>query len=390
MKYNFDELVDRHNIGNMKEAVTNPEILTRGIPNFSAAEMDFKTAPSIIASVKNIADRGIFGFTLPDERYCNAVGWWMKTMRKWEIEPEWIVPTLGTIYSIATAIRMTTRPGEAIIVQSPVYYRYEQAATRLKRKTVHNPLKIINGNYYMDFEDLEDKMKDENTRLFVLCNAHNPIGRVWNEDELKKIVELSNKYNVVVVSDEIFGEMTYGDRRVVPYASIREGQQNAITITSLGKAFNFTGVNHANVLIPNQELRERYIEQKYSDHYGSVGPFEYASIIGAYNEDGRAWFEEAKAYMEENVKLLHRFIREEIPEAHVFPTEGTSVCWVDWSALGLKGAELEQFFLNEALLQIESGEIYGPESAAMTRINISCPRRYLLEALNRAEKAIHK
>ena len=386
--YDFETLVDRSDIGNLKESITPPKLREQHIPSFAAAEMDFKTAPSIIQSVTEMVQRGIYGFTLITDEYKDAVKWWMKEVRDWEIDGEWISPVLGTIYSIATAIRMTTSEGQGVIVQVPVYYRYEQAVQRLKRKTVHNHLKIANGSYEMDFDDLEKKMRNPENKLLILCNAHNPIGRVWKEEELRTVARLSSKYGVTVICDEIFGEMTFDGHRALPYASITEGQQNAIKIISLGKAFNFTGVNHANVIIPDEKLRECYNRQKYADHYGSIGPFEYASVLGAYCPEGKKWFESVRSYIEENTRLIAKYLKSDIEEAYLFPTEGTTVCWIDWSPLGMEGQALHDFFEKEALFEIEVGDVYSPECTKMTRVNLSSPRRLLRDALIRAGSAV--
>lgn len=386
--YNFDIAGDRSSVGNMKTFTTPEELRAKGITSFAAAEMDFKTAPSIIESIKKMADRGIYGFTIPTEDYRSAVKWWHREMRDWIIEDDWIMPVLGTIFSVASAIRMTTEPGEGIIVQTPVYYRYEQAATRQKRRTVHNPLKIVDGEYQMDFDDLEKKMADPQNKLLVLCNAHNPIGRVWPEEDLRRVGRLSAKYDMAVLCDEIFGEMTFDGHQVTPYASLAEGQKNAITVTSLGKAFNFTGVNHAHAIIPNPELKARYEEQKYADHYGSMGPFEYASVLGAYSVEGRAWFEAVRAYIHKNGQFVKEFLSKHVPEAYLFPIEGTSVCWIDWSFLGLSGKALHDFFEKEALFEVETGDVYGVGCEAMTRMNLSSPRKQIEEALQRVTEAI--
>lgn len=386
--YDFKTVVDRTNIGNMKESITPVELRKLHIPNFAAAEMDFKTAPSIIKSVTEVAQRGIYGFTVMTDEYKNAVKWWLNEVREWKIDVEWISPVLGTIYSIATAIRMTTKEGQGVIVQTPVYYRYEQTVGRLKRKIVHNHLKIVDGKYEMDFEDLEIKMKNPENKLLILCNAHNPIGRVWKKEELQVVAKLSSKYHVTVICDEIFGEMTFGRHKAVPYASIPEGQEHAITVISLGKAFNFTGVNHANVIIPDDRLRECYNEQKYADHYGSIGPFEYASVLGAYCPEGKKWFESVRNYIEDNTKLAAEFFQSDIQDAYLFPIEGTTVCWIDWSSLGMEGKQLHDFFEKEALFEIEVGDIYSPECARMIRVNLSSPRQLICDALIRAKNAL--
>lgn len=388
--FDFTVTGDRANTGNMKTFTTPDSLRKKGITSFAAAEMDFPTAPSVIESIKKMADKGIYGFTVMTDEYVRAVKWWMKEVRQWDIEDDWITPTLGTIFSVATAIRMTTEKGDGVIVQTPVYYRYEQAASRLGRKTVYNPLKVIDGRYEMDFEDLEEKMRDPSNKLLILCNAHNPIGCVWKEDDLRRIGELSDKYGMVVLSDEIFGEMTYGDNRVVPYGSLKEGRKYAITVTSLGKAFNTTGVNHANAIIPDPDLRERFDRQKYADHYGSIGPFEYAAVLGAYCSDGRDWFQAVRRYIYENGCYVRRFLETNIPEAYMFPLEGTSVCWIDWSFLGMEKEELSGFFLKEALFEVETGEVYGPGCGTMTRMNLSSPREQIEGAMDRALCAINK
>lgn len=389
-RFDFETLVDRTNIGNLKDSITPENLKEQEIPSFAAAEMDFKTAPSVIQSITDMAQRGIYGFTVITDDYKNAVKWWLKEERNWEIDGKWISPVLGTIYSIATAIRMTTNEGQGVIVQTPVYYRYEQAINRLQRKTVHNHLKVVDGKYEMDFKDLEEKMKNPENKLLVLCNAHNPIGRVWKKEELKKVASLSVKYDVIVICDEIFGEITFGEHKVVPYASIAEGRQNAITVVSLGKAFNFTGINHANVVIPDEKLKERYNRQKYADHYGSIGPFEYASVLGAYCPNGKKWFEAARKYIEENAKMITEFFASNIKEAYLFPIEGTTVCWVDWTRLGIEGKELHDFFEKEAFFEVESGDVYSPECTNMTRINLSSPRHLIHEALVRTKNAIDR
>ena len=386
--YDFEVMADRSHIGNMKTEMTPAVLAEKGITSFAAAEMDFKTAPSVIESVKSMADRGIYGFTILTDEYQSRVRWWLREMRSWEIEKEWILPAMGTIFSAATAIRLTTPPGEGVIVQTPVYHRYEQAAERLGRRTVYNPLRIVDGRYEMDFEDLEEKMADPRNHLLILCNAHNPIGRVWPREDLEKVARLSARYGVVVFSDEIFGEMTFDGHQATPYGSMEAGGKYAITVVSLGKAFNFTGVNHADVIISDEELRQRYMRQRNADHFGSIGPFEYASVLGAYCEEGKQWFEEVRDYIQENAHMVKSYIEKELPKARVFPIEGTSVCWIDWSFLGLEGDALESFFLKEALFAVEAGHVYGPGCGAFTRMNLSSPRSQIEAALHRVKEAV--
>ena len=388
MNFDFETQVDRSEIGNLKESITDPSLLQAGIPAMNAAEMDYLTAPSLIESVKRMADRGILGFTMQDEAYNRTVCRWMQAVRNWQIHPNWIVPALGTIFTVATAIRLTTREGEGVIVQTPVYYRYEQAATRLGRRTVHNRLKIHNGRYEMDFEDLEEKMSQPDNRLLVLCNPQNPIGCVWSRETLERVAALSARYQVTVLSDEIFAEQVYDKNRVTPYVDIPTGRPYAITVTSLGKAFNCTGVNHANVIIPDPDLRGRFIQQRNRDHYGSMGPMEYAAVMGAYSADGQQWLEAQRAYLECNAHEIRNFFAANMPQVTLYPIEGSTVCWSDWSCTGLAGEELEHWLVEQALVQAENGSVYAPECGAMLRLNFGCSHTVLHAALERMKQAL--
>ena len=388
--FDFDHAAPIEGWGSLKNFMTPAGFREKNIPTFAAAEMDFRTAPSVIEAVTRAAQSGVYGFTIPDDRYFEAVRWWMREVRGWEIEKDWIVPTLGTIYSVAMAIRMCCRPGiEAgrMIVQRPVYFRYEQAARRMGIETVSSDLVLWDDRYFMDLADLEEKMADPQNKLLVICNAHNPVGKVWTEAELREVAKLSARYQVPVLSDEIFGELAFGGHRVTPYASIEEGRALTMTITSLGKAFNFTGVNHANVIIPDEDLRQRFVQQKYADHYGSMGIFEYASVLGAYCPDGRDWFYAARSYIEENANMVTRFFESEVPEGYLFPVEGTTVGWIDFSALGLKGEALTDFLREKALLDVESGIDYDEKCASFIRMNLSSTRKSLTDALSRLRKA---
>jgi cysteine-S-conjugate beta-lyase len=290
---------------------------------------------------------------------------------------------MGTIFSVATAIRMCAKEGEGIIVQPPVYYRYEQAARRLGRKTVNNNLKLEHDRYVIDFEDLEKCMANPNNKLLVLCNPQNPIGRVWSMDELERIAHLSKKYSMVVFSDEIFAEIVFDHHRTIPYASIETGQEYAITSTSLGKTFNFTGVNHANILIPNDDLREGYIEQRNCDHYGSLEPLAYAAICGAYTQEGLCWKEKVRAYIEENRNYIHLYFDKYLKPNRVMDTEGTYVAWIEWRGLDFEGDELIEFLRNKALFDIEPGEEYSKNHKNFTRMNMAASHEQIVAAMER-------
>lgn len=383
MCYDFDTLVNRQGIGNMKYMISPKYIKDANVISFAGAEMDFKTAPSVIESIIKRAENGLLGFTLCDENYRKSVHWWMKTQRNFEINDEWIVPTLGTIHSVATAIRMITKEGEGVIVQQPVYSRYEQAVTRLHRKIVYNDLINNDGTFYMDFKDLEEKMANSNNKLFILCNPHNPVGRVWRKEDLERIAELANQYGILIFSDEIYAEITFDNHNCIPYSSIAGTKKHAITSTSLGKTFNFTGVNHANMLIADEELRNKFIEQRNADHYGSLDPLIHAAICGAYSEEGANWKDEMVTYVKNNMDYICEFLHDNLPMIKVSPPEGGFILWLDFSELKMSDKELYDFLEQEALLELEHGTDYGESGSGFLRMSVACPKKEIEKAMER-------
>lgn len=386
----FDQRVNRDGLANLKYEYTAPEIRAMGIEAFNAAEMDFTTAPCIKRALHEMVDRGIFGFTVQTPEYNERIAWWMKETRGMEIDPQWIVPTMGTIFSVATALRMTCGQDGRLIVMSPVYYRYEQAADRMGLETVHVPLKNDGERFSIDFEALEMAMADPNNRLLALCNPHNPTGNVWDESDLRRIAALSAKYRKVVFSDEIFANDAFDGRNVLPYIAIEEGRTFAMTCISLGKSFNYTGVNHADVLIADAALRERYIARKYADHFGSIGPFEYTSIMAAYTPEGREWQKKSLNYMDGNRRIVENFFRTRLAPNKVYPMEGAFVGFIEWRGLKLRGSALHSFLEREAQAVLEPGEHYAKEYAGYSRINLGSTHEQTIALLERIETAIRR
>lgn len=381
------EEVSREGLGSLQEALTPKNILDAQVPSLGGAEFDFKTAPCIRLALAEYAQNGYYAFTWPIDGYLERIEWWMANARDWEIKGDWVVPTLGTIFSVATCLRMLVGPDDAMIVQPPVYYRYEQAATRLGLKTVYNPLKVIDGTYQMDFEHLERLMANPQNKLLVICNPANPVGRVWSRDELARVSGLSAKYGTVVVSDEIFAEVTFDGRRTTPYASLEAGRENAIVLTSLGKSFSCTGLNFANAIIPGQDLRERFSAQRTRDHFGSIDPFGRQALMAAYTPEGLEWQRDSVAYMATNRQIIAQAIQD-AGLGFVYPTEGTFVCWVNWGGLALQGDELNRFFEEKALLEIEPGMEYGEGLERFSRINISGRHHETARAMQRLVAAV--
>ena len=377
----FDQRIDRSG-GHfwLKELFTPERNRQEGLVSYAGADFEFPTCPALCRSVADAAARSMFGFNLPHGEYLKRVSWWMKTVRGCDMEPDWLVTTHGTIFALATAIRMATEPGENIMILTPGYNRYEQAATRLGRGTVKVPLSDGNGRYFMDWAALEAAMSQADNRLLVLCHPNNPTGHAYTREELQRVAELSVRHGVTVFSDEIFADVAFGSEPITPYVEAAGADAQAISCTSLGKAFSLTGVNHANVLIRNAELRERYITQRNADHYGSIDPLHAAAVMGAYTEEGRAWLGQMCSYVQENTARLRAFLGERLPGAVMTQPDGTFVVWVDFEPAGMTGADVQRLIVEEGCFTGDpGGDYYGRE--ACMRFSLAVPRAELERSL---------
>jgi cystathionine beta-lyase len=383
--YDFETPV-RRKASNLKYALTDPAVLRAGNQSFDGAEPDFKTAPAIERAVVALAQNGLYGFTLLDRDYQDAVCWWMKNSRGVEIHPEWIVPTLGVISAAATAIRLLTEEGEGIVVLSPVYNRFRQAATRLNRETTECPLRIENGRYEIDFSALEEALRPAKNKILVVCNPHNPIGRIWEADELERMAELAARHDVTIFSDEIFADSVYGGRTCPCFLDVPGAK--AIVATSLGKSFHFTGVNHGNILISDGDLRARFLDRRTRDHFGSIDPLVYESVCAAYTPEGLNWLRAANAYVAENIGLIRGFFARRLLEVPVYGGEGAYLLWMDWRQKFGTEAELMDFLFHRAFFHLDPGSNYGAER--FTRMCVASPRWCIEKALGTLEKALDR
>ncbi len=369
MHFDFETAVNRKQIGNMKEIVLSQADAGPEPVMLSGAEMDFPTAPALTRSLADLVERGIFGYTIADGAYRETVRRWMRTARGFDVKPDEIVPTLGTIFALGTAIRAFTDPGDGVIIQHPSYYRYDVNVRNNGRAVVSNPLIERNGTYQIDFDGLEALMASPSNKLMVLCNPHNPTGRVFGRQDAERVARLSEAYGVVVFSDEIFAEVCFGGHGATPLAGLPYGL--GITSTSLGKAFNLTGVNHANLIIRDEALRKAYLKQRTADHFGSLDPFFYAAVAGAYSDEGLRWIEAMRAHVYGLYERVDAGLRARAPMLRLSPLEGGFVLWLDCRALGLPDAALHAFFEREAGILADPGTDYGPGGSGFMRLNIA-------------------
>jgi aminotransferase/cystathionine beta-lyase len=391
--YDFTTQIDRSGSGSDKwdsMRQINPA-LGKDIVPFSVADMEFKAAPEITRGLQDFLTDLILGYTGPTERYYNAVRLWMKDRHAWDIKDEWIVNTNGVVAGFFDAVKAFAAPGEGIIIMPPVYYPFFMAVERNNRRAVCNNLIIKNGRYEIDFDDLEEKARDPDNRVLLFCSPHNPVGRVWEIEELKKIGGICLRHGVTIVSDEIHFDLIMPGFTHTVFAALGEDfEQNMIVCTAPSKTFNLAGMRASNIIIPNKELRQKYLEEISHNMGGPMlNILSYRACEIAYTQC-RGWLEELIPVLDGNRKLVEEFISRRIPKIKVFPLEGTYLQWWDCRELGMDYRELEKFMTGEAQLFLDEGYIFGENGRGYERINLACPAAVLEEALERLERALKK
>ncbi len=354
----FETRVDRRDRGNLKAlAFTPAHIREAGYVSFAGAEFEFPTAPAVIEAVQAAAGNGLFGYTVADAPYFDAVRWWLARVRQAEVPADWICPVQGTIFAVATAIRLLTRPGESVAVFTPGYNRYEQAAARLGRGIVRVPL---DGAGQPDLAALAAALERPDCRLLVFSNPNNPTGQLIPAGTLREILRLARRRGAAVVSDEIFADVVWAGGPTPLLAALAEEGDAALSLISLGKTFSLTGVNHADALIRNPVLRARFLRQRDADHFGSIDPLAYAALRGGYSPAGLRWLEELKTVIWRNDQRFLDFFAAHLPSARALRPMGTYVLWADLSGLGLADEALHRFLREEAYFCCDPGqEFYG-------------------------------
>ncbi len=384
MDYHFDEVINRRHTDCLKYDGAalrgkDPDPLSLWV-----ADMDFRTAPGITERLKEIAGRGIYGYSEPEgNSYFKAVQSWYARRFGFQTEPGWLIRTPGIVFAIATAVRAYTEPGDAVLVQRPVYYPFSNMVEKNGRIPVNNPLVLKDGRYEIDFEDMERKITENHVKLFLLCSPHNPVGRVWSEEELRKMADLCVSHGVVILSDEIHSDFVYrGHRHHVLSALSEKYAACTVTCTAPSKTFNLAGLQISNLFIPDPVLRERFQTALQATGYGLSGVFALAGAQAAY-EEGEDWLTALLSYLEDNLDFVRSFVQERMPKVQLIEPEGTYLLWLDFRALGLSGAELDQKIEKEAGVWLDGGTMFGPEGEGFQRINIACPRSILEKAMER-------
>lgn len=379
MTYDFDQLVSRRGTDCCKwDSAASDDVLPMWV-----ADMDFRTAPAIIDALRRRVDHGIFGYTHVPESYYEAVTGWFARRHGFRIDRRWMICTSGVVPALSAVIKALTVPGDKVLVQTPVYNCFFSSIRNNGCTLVASPLVAEGDSYVIDFDDLERKAADPGVKLMLLCNPHNPVGRVWRREELLRIGEICIRYGVVVVADEIHCELVLPGYCYTPFASLSEEfLHHSVTCLSPSKAFNIAGLQIANIVSADADRLARIDRAINDNEVCDVNPFGVIATQTAYNECGE-WLDALLDYLQRNNALMQAFCREHLPDFPVTRLEGTYLLWMDCRRLGLPSAELERRLIDEAHLWLNAGTMYGPEGEGFMRWNIACPRSRLIEGLNR-------
>lgn len=386
MQYDFENFHPRYNIEATKwDSMGQQE---PGIVPFSVADMELLSPPEIIEELKKTAEFGMWGYTWWGERYGKAVQHWMRTRHNWEIDPQWIVQLNGVVQGLYAAVRAFSQPGDGVLIQTPVYYPFYRAINLNGRKVVENPLKLESGRYVIDFDDFEKKASQ--AKIFLLCNPHNPVGRVWTEEELRRMGDICLKHNVLIVSDEIHFDIIMPGHQHTIYATLGEKYaNNAIVCSAASKTFSLAALCVANAVIPNPELRAVFDEEVNRSGCYTYSVFGIRALEVGYTQCSE-WVDQMVQHIYANYCAFKEFMAEKFPDVWVADLEGTYLCWFDCRCFGMPGEELAKYLQNQAKMFLDDGYIFGPAGDGFERINLACTRKVLMDALARFEVAFEK
>ncbi len=398
MKYDFDREISRQGTQSLKwEFIQNDDSQwqhtdrcfgeNRLLPMW-VADMDFRSPQPVVDALVARAQHGIYGYCSKTEGYTRALVNWMEKRQRWKIEPEWISSSPGVVPALCMLVRTFVSPGEKALIQPPVYHPFFEAIRNNDAEVVCNPLVLEGGRYHMDLADLDRKTRDPLLRMVILCNPHNPVGRVWTRDELFCLAEMCLERNILVVSDEIHGDLMLRGNVFTPYGTLGEPiAQNAIICTAPSKTFNVAGLQTSNIIIPNRALRLRFRKTLRNNGLSGVNAFGLVALQAAY-EYGEEWLDQVLDYIEGNLRYLEEYVERNIPQITVISPEGTYLVWLDLRKLGLDSQALRRLIMTQARVYMDDGSKFGDEGAGFQRMNIACPRSLLVEALERIKRAI--
>lgn len=385
----FDTVVDRKNTRCLKYDFAVKRGKPEDVLPLWVADMDFKTSSYIEDALVERAKEAIFGYSEVQTDYFNIVNNWMIKHHNWETKEEWLIKTPGVVFALAMAVKAYTNVGDKILVQYPRYYPFSETIEDNGRRVVSSDLILGEDNrYHIDFEDFENKIRDNNIKLFFLCNPHNPVGRVWTKEELTRLGDICVKYGVTVVSDEIHHDFVFKGEHTV-FASIKKEFENiTITCTSPSKTFNLASMLISNIFIANNDLRYRFKREIDAAGISQLGVLGLVATEAAYSQ-GEEWYQAVKKYISDNIDFTKKYVEENLPGVKMIDTEGTYLVWLDFRGTDLSTTELNRRIIYEAKLWLDDGNIFGDQGDGFQRINVACPRATLQEALDRIKSILY-
>jgi len=388
MKFDFDRIIDRRNTRSMKWDCRERTQLEPDVIPLWVADMDFPAPPAVVEAVTRRAEHGIYGYPIGSRSFSTAVADWLKSRHGWDVKKGWVTKSPGVVPSLCLCLNAFTSPGDGVVIQTPVYHPFYHVIDHNDRRLVRNPLKFESGRYVMDFDGLERTI-DRGTRMLILCSPHNPVGRVWTPDELKRLGALCAAGDLIVISDEIHAELVFKGHRHVPLASLSEDlARRTVTLHAPSKTFNVAGLETSFAVIPDPEKKKLFDRQVRNAALSMGNIFGPIALEAAYTQSAD-WLDELLIYLEGNLDLLERFLIERVPRIRLIRPEGTYLALMDCRAMGMDQRELNEFFLRKARVYFNEGPMFGQELQGHVRINFGCPRPLLEEALLRIERAVN-
>lgn len=384
----FDAIVERRNTNSLKYDFAVQKGKPKEVMPLWVADMDFPASSYVQEALREKAEHGIWGYSEAQESYFEAVKDWMFRHHGWQVEASWLVKTPGVVFALVMAIRAFTNPGDGVLIQQPVYYPFGEVIQKNGRRIVDNTLiQREDGRYEVDFTDFEEKIVQENVKLFILCNPHNPTGRVWSIEELTKMGDICYKHQVLVVSDEIHSDFVFQGKHQVFAGLKEEYKKMTVTCTSPSKTFNLAGLQVSNIFIADEKLRTQLKKELAATGYSQLNIMGLVACEAAYR-DGEEWYRAVHAYIWQNIVYTKAFLEKHIPGIKMRKPEGTYLVWLDCRGLGLKEHELEELIVQKAGLWLDAGAMFGKAGAGFQRINVACPRATLRAALERLADAV--
>lgn len=385
--YDFDEVIERRGTDCVKYDALQQIFGNSDLLSLWVADMDFRTPDFIVNAIKERCEHPVFGYTFTSDEYYDSIINWVDELHGWKIQKEWISYIPGIVRGIAFVLDCFTKEGDKVIIQPPVYHPFRIVPEKMKREVVHNPLKVVDGKYEMDFEQLESVI-DPDCKVLILSNPHNPAGVVWKKEDLQELARICSKHNILVISDEIHSEMVYPGFTHYPFPAVSdEAASCSITFSAPSKTFNIAGIVASYAVVPNDELREKFYGFLEAGEYKQGTIFSYLATTAAYKH-GAEWRRQMLAYVMANVRFTDEYLQKNIPQIKVYQPEASFLIWLDCRELGLSQHNLIKLVQDKAGLAVNNGVMFGKEGIGYIRLNVGCPQSILLKALEALAKAV--